>query len=90
MRKMLWNTVFIFGVSFAAGANAQEVDWQKVDDAFGRKPRIGAKKPQALEFREMRLTVAFGRVLVRRAVALGILRASRRRGQKGRNQQRQK
>ena len=40
MRKMLWIAGCIFAISFAAGAHAQAIDWQKVDDAFGRKPVV--------------------------------------------------
>jgi len=40
MRKMFWITVSIVTASFAYSVNAQEVDWQKVDDAFGRKPAV--------------------------------------------------
>ena len=40
MRKMLWIVISIFAASFASGAHAQNIDWQKVDDAFGRKPAV--------------------------------------------------
>jgi hypothetical protein len=34
MRKMLWPMVSIFAASFAAGANAQKVDWQIFSEPF--------------------------------------------------------
>jgi Domain of Unknown Function (DUF1259) len=70
MRKMLWNTVFIFGVSFACGANAQEVDWQKVDDAFGRKPAV-SDDVHRYGFPRTDLTVTLDGVTIKPALALG-------------------
>src|SRR5438477_7805517 len=70
MRKMLWNTVFIFGVSFAAGANAQEVDWQKVDDAFGRKPAVSGDAHR-YGFPRTDLAVTLDGVTIKPALALG-------------------
>src|SRR5215831_7279548 len=32
MRATLWLLVLIFAASFAAAANAQEIDWKKVDE----------------------------------------------------------
>src|SRR3954466_11173833 len=40
MRKMLWIAGSMFAFSLAAAAHAQAIDWQKVDDAFGRKPVV--------------------------------------------------
>ena len=70
MRKMLWNTVFIFGVSFACGANAQEIDWQKVDDAFGRKPAVSGDVHR-YGFPRTDLTVMLDGVTIKPALALG-------------------
>ena len=36
MRAMLWLLVSIFTASFAVAANAQDIDWKKVDEAAGR------------------------------------------------------
>src|SRR3954447_26427305 len=38
MRKMLW--IAAFAISSITGAHAQAIDWQKVDEAFGRKPVV--------------------------------------------------
>lgn len=40
MRNRLRIAGPIFAISFSAGAHAQAIDWQKVDDAFGRKPAV--------------------------------------------------
>ena len=38
MRVLPWLLAFVLAASFAAGTGAQDVDWRKVDAAFGRKP----------------------------------------------------
>jgi hypothetical protein len=40
MRVMLWLLVSILAAPFAAGASAQEINWEKADAAFGRKPAV--------------------------------------------------
>src|SRR5258708_36004205 len=40
MRNMIWLMASFSATLFAAGAAAQEIDWQNVDDAFGRKAAI--------------------------------------------------
>src|SRR3979490_2913657 len=40
MRSKLSLVASIIVSSFITVANAQEIDWQKVDDAFGRKPAV--------------------------------------------------
>ena len=70
MRKMLWITVSIFAASFAAGANAQEIDWQKVDDAFGRKPAVSGDVHR-YGFPRTDLTVTLDGVTIKPALALG-------------------
>jgi hypothetical protein len=37
---MPWLLVSVLAASFAAGASAQDIDWRKVDAAFGRKPAV--------------------------------------------------
>jgi len=70
MRKMLWIVVSIFAASFAAGASAQEIDWQKVDDAFGRKPAV-AGDVHRYGFPRTDLTVTLDGVTIKPALALG-------------------
>ena len=40
MRTKLAFAASIFAASFVTAASAQEIDWQKVDDAFGRKAAV--------------------------------------------------
>src|SRR3954465_2303930 len=70
MRKMLWNTVVIFAVSFSCGAHAQEVNWQKVDDAFGRKPAVSGDVHR-YGFPRTDLSVTLDGVAIKPALALG-------------------
>src|SRR6266404_6887236 len=70
MRKMLGIMASIFAASFTAGASAQEVDWQKVDDAFGRKPAVSGDVHR-YGFPRTDLTVTLEGVTIRPAFALG-------------------
>ncbi len=70
MRKMLGIMASIFAASFTAGASAQEVDWQKVDDAFGRKPAVSGDVHR-YGFPRTDLTVTLDGVTVKPAFALG-------------------
>src|SRR3954469_1860460 len=70
MRKMLWNTVVIFAVSFSCGANAQEIDWQKVDDAFGRKPSVSGDVHR-YGFPRTDLAVMLDGITIKPSLALG-------------------
>src|SRR6266852_8059377 len=70
MRVMLWLVVSIFAASFAAGANAQEIDWQKVDDAFGRKPAVSGDVHR-YGFPRTDLTVTLDGVTIKPVLALG-------------------
>jgi hypothetical protein len=70
MRVMLWLLVSIFAASFAAGVNAQEIDWQKVDDAFGRKPAVSGDVHR-YGFPRTDLIVTLDGVTIKPALALG-------------------
>src|SRR5229473_3487933 len=70
MRKMLWIMVSIFAASFATSAHAQEIDWQKVDDAFGRKPAVSGDVHR-YGFPRTDLTVTLDGVTIKPALALG-------------------
>jgi hypothetical protein len=67
---MLWIMASIFAASFTADANAQEVDWQKVDDAFGRKPAVSGDVHR-YGFPRTDLTVTLDGVTIKPALALG-------------------
>src|SRR3954464_15516019 len=70
MSKMPWIAGSIFAVSFAAGAHAQAIDWQKVDDAFGRKPAV-SDDVHRYGFPRTDLTVTLDGVTIKPALALG-------------------
>src|SRR6266852_2969819 len=70
MRVMLWLLVSIFAAAVAAGANAQEIDWQKVDDAFGRKPAVSGDVHR-YGFPRSDLRVTLDGVTIKPALALG-------------------
>src|ERR1041384_6271273 len=70
MRKMLWIAGSVFAISFAAGAHAQAIDWQKVDDAFGRKPVV-SEDVHRYGFPRSDLTVTLDGVAIKPALALG-------------------
>jgi hypothetical protein len=70
MRIMLWLLVPLFAASFGAGASAQEIDWQKVDAAFGRKPAVSGDVHR-YGFPRNDLTVTLDGVTIKPALALG-------------------
>src|SRR4051794_341943 len=70
MSKMLWIAVSAFAISFAAGAQAQAIDWQKVDDAFGRKAAV-SEDVHRYGFPRTDLSVTLDGVTIKPAFALG-------------------
>src|SRR3954467_11488274 len=70
MRKMLSIAVTAFAVSFAGSAHAQAIDWQKVDDAFGRKAAV-SDDVHRYGFPRTDLTVTLDGVPIKPALALG-------------------
>src|ERR1035437_9369236 len=70
MRIILWLLASLFAASFATVATAQEIDWQKVDDAFGRKPAVSSDVHR-YGFPRTDLTVTLDGVTVKPALALG-------------------
>ena len=70
MRKMLWTMISIFAALSAAAANAQEIDWQKVDDTFGRKAGVSGDVHR-YGFPRSDLAVTLDGVTIKPALALG-------------------
>src|SRR3979409_659102 len=70
MRSKLSLVASIIACSFTTVATAQEVDWQKVDDAFGRKPAI-AGDVHRYGFPRSDLAVPLDGVTIKPALALG-------------------
>ena len=69
MRKTI-SALMAIGACFIATARAQEVDWQKVDDAMGRKPAVTGDVHR-YGFPRTDLTVTLDGVTIKPALALG-------------------
>src|SRR5450756_1462882 len=70
MRNMLSLLSATLVTCFATSAICQEIDWQKVDDAFGRKPAV-AGDVHRYGFPRTDLTVTLDGVTIKPALALG-------------------
>jgi hypothetical protein len=70
MRIMLWLAAAIFATSLPTVATSQDIDWQKVDDAFGRKPAVSGDVHR-YGFPRTDLTVTLDGVTIKPALALG-------------------
>src|SRR4249919_3275804 len=66
----LWLVASILAASFATVAAAQEIDWKKVDDTFGRKPAVSGDVHR-YGFPRTDLTVTLDGVTIKPALALG-------------------
>jgi hypothetical protein len=69
MRTVL--SAAIFCAALAGAAHAQEVDWTKVDDAFGRKAAAVGGDVHRYGFPRTDLTVTLDGVTIKPALALG-------------------
>ncbi|WFU22547.1 DUF1259 domain-containing protein [Bradyrhizobium sp. CB1717] len=69
MRKTI-SALMVIGACFIATARAQDVDWQKVDDALGRKPAVTGDVHR-YGFPRTDLTVTLDGVTIKPALALG-------------------
>jgi hypothetical protein len=70
MRKILWIVVWVFLGPLVSSAHAQAIDWQKVDDVFGRKPVVSGDVHR-YGFPRTDLTVTLDGVTIKPALALG-------------------
>ena len=84
MRKVLWPMVSVLAAMFTSGANARpldwqifvtsahaaDIDWQKVDDALGRKPAVSGDVHR-YGFPRTDLSVTLDGVTIKPALALG-------------------
>src|SRR3954466_1798563 len=66
----LWLAASILAASFTTAANAQDIDWKKVDDAFGRKPAV-LEDVHRYGFPRSDLNVTLDGVTIKPALALG-------------------
>jgi hypothetical protein len=70
MRSVLWLIASLIAMSLNAAATAQETDWQKVDDAFGRKAAVSGDVHR-YGFPRSDLSVTLDGVAIKPALALG-------------------
>ena len=70
MRSLSWIMISILAVLSASAASAQETDWQKVDDALGRKAAVTGDVHR-YGFPRSDLVVALDGVAIKPALALG-------------------
>jgi hypothetical protein len=70
MRAMFSLLVCVFAVAFAGVANAQEIDWKKVDEALGRSAAVSGDVHR-YGFPRTDLQVTLDGVTIRPALALG-------------------
>src|SRR5215472_12321334 len=71
---MRFATALLIGgamLSSIAGASAQQLDWQKVDDALGRKAAVVSGDVHRYGFPRTDLTVTLDGVTIKPALALG-------------------
>src|SRR6266481_3285283 len=66
----IWLAASILAASFTTAATAQDIDWKKVDDTFGRKPAISGDV-RRYGFPRTDLTVTLDSVTIKPALALG-------------------
>jgi hypothetical protein len=71
MRIILSLMASIFAACFSTAATSQEIDWQKVDDAFGRKPAAVSGDVHRYGFPRTDLAVTLDGVAIKPALALG-------------------
>src|SRR5215467_13845223 len=62
--------IAVLTVAWGSAAAAQEVDWQKVDEVFGRKPAVGGDVHR-YGFPRTDLSVTLDGVTIKPALALG-------------------
>src|SRR5437763_6542612 len=70
MRILLWLVVAILA-SVNTTARSQEIDWQKVDEAIGRKAAVVAGDVHRYGFPRSDLSVTLDGVTIKPALALG-------------------
>src|SRR6202051_1913400 len=70
MRVMVWPMALLLAASFTTAAASQEIDWQKLDDAFGRKAAV-TDDVHRYGFPRTDLTVTLDGVTIKPALALG-------------------
>jgi hypothetical protein len=70
VHKLLWAMISIVAATIATSAQAQDIDWQKVDDALGRKPAVSGDVHR-YGFPRSDLSVTLDGVTIKPGLALG-------------------
>ncbi|MBR0715921.1 DUF1259 domain-containing protein [Bradyrhizobium liaoningense] len=70
MRSVLWLIASILAISFTTVAMAQDIEWQKIDEAFGRKAAVSGDAHR-YGFPRSDLSVTLDGVAIKPAFALG-------------------
>ena len=70
MRTLFWTLISIVAALSASAAKAQEIDWQKVDDALGRTAAVSGDVHR-YGFPRSDLAVTLDGVSIKPALALG-------------------
>jgi Domain of Unknown Function (DUF1259) len=70
MRTLKWLAASLVAVSLSTAARSQDIDWQKVDDALGRKAAVSGDVHR-YGFPRSDLSVTLDSVTIRPALALG-------------------
>src|SRR5215212_11793431 len=70
MRKALWLMILILAASLNTAAKSQDIDWEKVDAALGRKATVSGDVHR-YGFPRTDLTVTLDGVTIKPALALG-------------------
>jgi Domain of Unknown Function (DUF1259) len=71
MMRLAYAFLISAGLIAATAAQSQEIDWQKVDDAIGRKPAVVSGDVHRYGFPRTDLSVTLDGVGIRPALALG-------------------
>jgi hypothetical protein len=71
MMRLAYAFLIGAGLIAATAAQSQEIDWQKVDDAIGRKPAVVSGDVHRYGFPRTDLSVTLDGVGIRPALALG-------------------
>ena len=69
--RVLTSFLTVGTVLLSASANAQQIDWQQVDAAFGRKPAVVSDDVHRYGFARTDLSVTLDGVTIKPALALG-------------------
>ena len=71
MRAVLWLVILVLAVSVNTAARSQAIDWNKVDEAFGRKAAVVSGDVHRYGFPRSDLSVTLDGIAIKPSLALG-------------------